>query len=178
MTPSPWLDAGRILRAHGVRGELRVAFATAPDAALLRRVPLQLQLRHGPAQPVRIVQIRSIFGDEALVRLEGCDDRDAAMQLHGARLQLRASDMPPAEAGSYYLYELRGATACDSVGTPLGTVREIYDNGGQDLLVIDTPAGERLLPRVPQFVRRFHRAEHTLEICVPPALWEDSPAAP
>ena len=169
-----WLDAGMILRAHGLRGELRVSLDWEMDPEMLLRLPLRLKPRVGTPRPVQLLGLRSLHGRQGLARLAGCNDRDEAQALQGARLQLQAEDVPPPEPGSYYLYELQGARVCDSAGTTLGSVRTIYDNGGQDLLVIDTPDGERLLPRVPELVRAYCRASHSLEVHVPAALWDEA----
>ena len=54
--------------------------------------------------------------------LAGCTDRDAAEALRGTELCVDRSELPPLEAGEYYLIDLVGLEARLPDGTVVGTV--------------------------------------------------------
>jgi 16S rRNA processing protein RimM len=86
----------------------------------------------------------------ALVVFEGIADRDRAEELRGLWLEVPRSEVPAAEPGTYYEYELLGCR-CFVGGEELGRVEELREDGGGLLLIVDD--GERRIP-VP-FVREF-----------------------
>ena len=165
-----WIDAGVVLKAHGVRGELRgvldVPLTVLQGVDCVRLVP-----RQGLPQVMTVVGARNA-DRSVLVTFKEVTDRDVAMLWHGARLQLRVGDVPEPEAGEYYVYELHGAQVQDEAGDSLGTVREVADNAGQALLVLEGPQGELLLPLVPATLRHFDRQARLLTVFVPPGLWD------
>lgn len=120
---------------------------------------------------VKILSVRTIH-EGALVQLEGVDNRDVAQTLAGARLAIRSTDVPPTASDELYVYELEGFTAKDAAGVVLGQVRQVVDNAGQDLLVLDSPVGERLFPLVPQTLVGFDRDERVVTLRVPEGLWD------
>ena len=107
----------------------------------------------------------------ALVVFEGIDDRDRAAELRGLWLEVPRSEVPAAEPGTYYEYELLGCR-CFVGGEELGRVEELREDGGGLLLIVDD--GERRIP-VP-FVRAFLRnvdvAGGRIELDLPEGLLE------
>jgi 16S rRNA processing protein RimM len=87
-----------------------------------------------------------------LVKFEGVDDRDSAEALRGP-VFVRPSDLRELEEEQWWEHELVGLAAVDLAGTSLGRVTEVMPGGAQDLLVLDTPSGERLVPLVAALIR-------------------------
>jgi 16S rRNA processing protein RimM len=84
---------------------------------------------------------------ELRVALEGVEDRDAAEALRGRRVLVEAAELEALPAGEYYAYQLVGCRVEGEDGALVGTVREIWETGGPDLLVVDGEGGrEHLLP--------------------------------
>jgi 16S rRNA processing protein RimM len=118
-----------------------------------------------------LIAVRSVH-EALLIKIEGIDDRDQASELAGASLEVEAGVLPPPGDDEMYVYELEGASVCDEQGVHLGTVRRLLDNGGQDLLDIESAEGERLLPLVDETLVRFDRTTRTLVVRPIPGLWE------
>jgi 16S rRNA processing protein RimM len=74
---------------------------------------------------------------ELRVALEGVKDRDAAEALRGRRVLVEAAELEALPAGEYYGYQLVGCRIEGQDGAPVGTVREIWETGGPDLLVVE-----------------------------------------
>jgi 16S rRNA processing protein RimM len=87
-----------------------------------------------------------------LVRFEGVDDRDSAGELRGP-LYVGSSDARELPAGEFWEHELAGLeVVLAGSGERVGTVSYVQAGPAQDLLVLDTPAGERMIPLVADIV--------------------------
>ena len=86
------------------------------------------------------------------MKFEGVDDRDAADALRGP-LYVESSDARELDAGEFWEHDLTGLEVVRA-GTDerVGTVSYVQPGPAQDLLVLDTPAGERLIPFVAEIV--------------------------
>ena len=86
------------------------------------------------------------------IAFEGFDGREAAESLRGCELTVPRSSVPPAKAGSYYLFELVGCRCAERDGGDLGVVEEVLEGGGGLLLRVRGPRGELLLPFVEAYL--------------------------
>lgn len=146
------VTVGRVLRPHGVRGEVVVELLSDVPGRLDPGSPL-LAAREagGPAKPLRVIEQRPHKSGVRL-RFEGIGDRDAAEELRGIWLEVDRSQVPEAPPGTYYHYELLGCR-CHDGDRDLGEVVDLVEDGGGLLLIVQD--GERRVP-VP-FVERFLR---------------------
>jgi 16S rRNA processing protein RimM len=136
------IEVGRIARAHGVRGELRVLLHWPDSDSLLTADEVLVQLPGGEARPMQIESARR--ADRAiLLKLAGVSDRDAATALRGASILVAREVLPAAENGEFYLCDLIGARVVDPAGE-LGVVLEIRGHPSVDCLVIRTADGKLL----------------------------------
>jgi 16S rRNA processing protein RimM len=138
------LIIGRVLAAHGVRGEFRMAVITNhPDyLPKIRTVFLgdeQEQFRASRMRPYP-------NGKEALVKLAGLDSPEDAAERRGQLVRIALADAPPLPEGEYYHYQLIGIDVVDESEQFLGRLAEIIETGANDVYVVRGPAGEVLLP--------------------------------
>lgn len=177
-----WVEAGYIIRAHGVYGALRAALSietgdaadtsATDDAWLSRCKQIQLVDKQGRKQPCTLTTCRLIHG-AVLITCAEIVGREAAQLWAGAKVMVPKGAIPAPAEGEAYVYELAGARVQAIDATLLGTVHEVLDNAGQPLLVITAPDGtERLLPLVAQTLHRVDRDNHCLTVRVPEGLWE------
>jgi 16S rRNA processing protein RimM len=146
MTPPARLVVGRVLRPHGVRGELAVEVLTdaperfAPGAELAAGDPDG----PGPLRPVTVTAARLHLG-RLLLRLEGVEDRDAAGGLRGALLSIPAEDARPLADDEYWPHQLVGLAVVDRQGRERGRVADVLPGAAHDLLAVALPAGGSVL---------------------------------
>jgi 16S rRNA processing protein RimM len=142
------VSVGRIVKPHGIRGEVVVA-------------PLSDRTERFAPGAVLVVGRRSFAVLESrphqgrlLVRLEGIGDRSAAERLRGAELHAARGDGEPSE--SYLASELVGMPVRGPGDRDLGEVIaliELPDSAGYDLLEVARPDGSTwLLPAVDEYV--------------------------
>jgi 16S rRNA processing protein RimM len=142
---------GRIVRPHGLRGEVVVA----PDTDFPQRWDTLQQaviLRGEQATPVRVAGVRR-HGDRVLVRLAGVDAPEQAAALRGAALAVRREDVLPPPPGTHFVFEVLGLTVVTEAGAVVGTVTEILRTPAHDVYVVTAPDGrEHLIPAVGSLV--------------------------
>jgi 16S rRNA processing protein RimM len=166
---------GRVVGAHGVRGMLRVGVSGNGPASLLEAPSVELSFEdRDPTPPVRSFAVVSASAGrpgEVRLGLEGVADRDAAEALRGARVLGDAAHLPALEPGEHYWFELIGCEVETTSGSPLGVVREIWETGAHDVLVVADPAGgDHLIPAVDAFVKEIDRAARRIRIEPVPGL--------
>jgi 16S rRNA processing protein RimM len=193
------IAVGRVLGAHGLRGEVAVEVLSdvprrlAPGSSLLlvregaAPLPLvvaacRMQGGRAPGAGRRWAAGRgAVAGGEAagggdrpavaLVRFAGVDDRERAAALRGAWLEVERSRVPRAPAGSYYHFELVGCR-CSNRGEPLGTVMEVVEDGGGLLLIVADGGRQVPVPFVARFLRAVDVERGVIELELPPGLLE------
>ncbi|MGZ8179978.1 ribosome maturation factor RimM [Williamsia sp. SKLECPSW1] len=152
------LAVGRIVKSHGVRGEVVVDVRTddpdarfAPDTELRGRLP-----RGGGERRLTVVSARE-HGDRLLVRLDGVDDRSAADDLRGTVLVVDTDSVSSGDdPDEFYDHELIGVTVRTVTGEDVGTVADVLHLPGGDTLVVAVGEGdarrEVLVPFVTEIV--------------------------
>ncbi|MEM7482595.1 MAG: ribosome maturation factor RimM [Acidobacteriota bacterium] len=141
---SEMIAVGRIVRPHGVRGEASVEALTENSARWKKGSRLRLHFRDRPPERTLEVASSRVHRERILVRFAGVEDRDAVEKLRGGWLSVARGEVPPAEAGSFYQFELIGCTCRDTEQGHLGEVVEVVEDGGGFLLIVDD--GERRVP--------------------------------
>jgi 16S rRNA processing protein RimM len=106
-----------------------------------------------------------------LVKFAGVDDRDSAEALRGP-VFVRSSDLRDLEEEQWWEHELVGLTAVDLSGTSLGRVTEVMTGAAQDLLVLETPRGERLVPLVAAMVQTVDTRAGRIVLDPPEGLFD------
>lgn len=167
---------GRILRPHGLRGEVvAVVLTDAPHRFDPGSSLLLTRAGEPPAELVvaaRCAETSPRVG-QATVRLRfaGIDDRAAAAALRGGWLEIERSRVPPAPPGTYYHYELLGCR-CASGGEDLGAVVEVVEDGGGLLLLVSDGRRQVPVPFAARFLRTVDVAHARIELELPPGLIE------
>lgn len=177
------LAVGRVVRPHGVRGELVVEVLT--DSPELRFVPgsvLGLKRRSGQggnksAQSLTVTAARHHAG-RLLVRAEGVDGRDAAEELRGALLTVSADEAEsPEDPDEFHDTELIGLRAVLVSGAEVGVVRDVLHSPAGELLAIaiedpEADKGEReaLVPFVAAIVPEVDLEAGTVVLDPPEGL--------
>lgn len=143
------VQVGRILKAHGVRGEVVVA-ATGSDPERLRP-GLEVFLAVEGTDSLRVEASRWIERGW-LVRFEGHVDRGAVEELAGLSLYLETGRLPALPEGEFYQFEIEGLAVRTAGGELLGRVEHVLDLPGGDVYEVQGPAGVWLIPGRREFI--------------------------
>jgi 16S rRNA processing protein RimM len=160
--PEPDLRVGRVLKAHGVKGAVRVELLTDfPD----RFAPGRQVVVAG--RRLRVARSEKLDGS-MLVTFEGIDDRTGAEPLAGAYVTVPLGEARPLPADRYYHFQLVGLTVFDSRGArQLGKVAEVLTYPANDVLRVTDGDHETLIPMIRSVVRSIAPSEGTITVDLP-----------
>jgi len=135
---------GRIVRAHGIRGEVKVLPYNSESALLSILTEYYLKNPTGDLVEQRAESVRR-SGRFYLVKLRGCENRAQALELVASELLVRRDDLPEAGDGEYYNYDLLGCEVILKSGMSLGVLDDIISTCAHDILSVITAKGEEIL---------------------------------
>lgn len=132
---------GRIGKPHGLHGESTV-LPTTDDAGVF--APGSIFLADDGRELV-VVSSKPYRDRGLLLRFDGVADRIGAERLRGLVLTIDRADRSELEDDEFWDEDLVGRRAITPNGDVLGVVAEVVHGPGQDRLVVETGAGERVL---------------------------------
>jgi 16S rRNA processing protein RimM len=121
------------------------------------------------ARAVQVEQVRLHQG-VAILKLTGCDSRNDAETLRGHWLQVPIEQAIPLEEDEYYLFQLVGLEVRTAEGEVLGELAEVLQTGANDVYVVRGPAGELLLPDIPQVIQEIDLEAGRMLVQLAPGL--------
>ncbi len=166
--PVDLVVVGRILRPHGLRGEVSVA----SESDVGRRFDVGRALLVQELGRRLIVADMRFHHQRLLLRFEGVEDRDAAQALCGLTLAVERREVPPPPAGTYYHFELVGCVVEDLGVGELGVVEAVLEDGGGFLLQIAASDRRLLVPFVHAVLRLVELEERRIVVDLPLGLVE------
>lgn len=116
-----------------------------------------------------IVESVRPHGTRLLVKFEGVDTRDDAKSLRGP-LFVPADDARTLEHDEYWPHDVIGCEVFSLSDDRIGVVADLVAGAAQDLLIVTTEAGERMVPFVKEIVRQVDVAAHRIVIDPPAGL--------
>ena len=167
------IAVGRVVGAHGLRGQLRIRhFVDDPTNLLdLPSVTLGESERDPEAVSFEVDRVTRGRKGELRVALKGVVTRAAAEALRGALVMSDPAHLGPLSEGEYYGYQLLGCRVEAEDGRVIGTVREIWETGAPAVLVVEASDGrEQLIPAARELLREVDVAGRRIVIEVIPGL--------
>jgi len=171
MATTGFVVAGKVVRAHGLRGELGViSYADSPQ--LFQRLQ-RIYLKPEKARPKRyLLEAAREYGELVLVTLHGIASRQQAQGLIEAEVWVRKRDLPR-ECDDLLMADLIGWEVVLPDGSRLGRITRVQSPGGQELWSIeDEQAGEILFPAAEELIIEADQAAGKVVIDPPPGLLE------
>lgn len=172
------LRVGRLLKAHGLKGALKVELYTddpakrfVPGASFSLQVPTDSPW-HG--KTLELAELRWYNG-HPVAFFEGIEDRTAAESLVKAILWIEADVAAEQEPDAWYDHQLVGLRAVRD-GVEVGELVRVEHLPAQDLIVIKTDDREVLVPFVSAIVPSVDLAAGTVTLTPPAGLFEELPA--
>jgi 16S rRNA processing protein RimM len=182
--PIDRLTLARLLRPHGIRGEIAAEILTDfPERLTKLR---EAWLWDGSAAEPREISVERCWlsvarGGQAVFKFAGVDRIEDVEKLRGMEVQVPLSERMELPGGSYYINELEGCevweraegkgAAEDSGETKLGIVSGVQESG-TPVLEVDTPEGEVLIPLATEICRKIDVSARRIEVVMPEGLRE------
>ena len=166
---------GRAVGSHGLRGEVRVRIFGDDLENLARHSEIWLATSESDPKPRGFVVkgVGSGRAREARLALEGVEDRDAAQELKGLLVLGTTENLESLPEGEYYWHELVGCRVETREGRVIGTVREIWETGAHDVLVVEAEDGrEHLISTARELVPEIDPEARRIVVELLPGLLE------
>ena len=143
-----YLEVGKVTRAHGLMGEVRVQpWADSPEF-LCRFKTLYVDKTHWP---IRVERAR-VHKNMAILKFHGVTDVPSALAMRNAILYIDRKDVQ-LPAGSFFLADLMGLEVREAnTGRVLGRVEDILTLPANNVYVVRGGERELMIPAVPQFI--------------------------
>ena len=165
------LVVGRIVRPHGIRGDLICEIRT--DEPQLRFAAGSVLITDPAARGPLTVKTARPYQDRMLVSFDEVDDRNAAEAMRGTKLCVDSESLTPPEAEEEFRdHELIGLSVQDESGVELGRVVRVEHAPAHDLLVMRAE-GQRddvFIPFIAQMVPTVDVASGHVIVDLPPGL--------
>lgn len=170
------VTVGRIVGAHGIKGELRLFPLTDFPDRFKDMDYLDVYRPNGSFWcRLTINSIREHVGKgQFIVGVDEIVDRDAAESLRGGLVMVRPQERVELPEGFYWIDDLLGLTVVDyDTGNNLGTLVEIMPTGSNDVYVIETEKGKRhMLPAISEVIKEINIENGFVKVHLLEGLWE------
>ena len=144
MEKQQYIEAGRIVNTHGVRGEVKIQVWLDSPEFMRRFKTLYIDSR-----PVGLVSSRAHKGF-LIAQLDGVEDINAAMSLKNRTVYIDRADAP-LKKGEYFLCDIIGARVEAEDGTLIGTLVDILETPASQVYIVRGET-EHMIPAVPEFI--------------------------
>ena len=147
-----YLEVGKVTRAHGLMGEVRVQpWADSPEF-LCQFKTLYVDKTHWPIQ----VERARVHKNMVILKLKDITDVNGALALRNAILYIDRKDADLPE-GSFFLADLMGMEVRDAKnGTVLGKIADVLTLPANNVYVVRGGEREWMIPAVPEFVAKVN----------------------
>ncbi len=155
MAKQKYLECGKAVSTHGVRGTLRLeSYCDEPEVlAKLRRLYIKTPAGEFECRKVRAASVQKnmvLCTFEAITTLEDAI-RYKGTTFYADRGDLRISD------GAVFIADILGLDVIDHAsGEKYGTLAEVITPGGREVYIVnDVKGGTFMIPAVPEFVKKI-----------------------
>ena len=142
---------GKVVAAHGLQGTLKIESWSDFDQRFdaLKWVFIKAKGRELSRYKVKDVRFGSKY---VLLKLEGLTSREEAESIREAELLIPDAESWPLPSGRYYISDLVGLAVVGTDETNIGRVINVLVESAQDILVVEGPFGELMIPFVDEWV--------------------------
>ena len=170
------LRVGRLTKAHGLKGAIKVELYTdAPERRFVPGAVFSLQVPtssdwHG--KTLELIELK-FYNAQPVAFFAGVLDRSTAETLIKAILWIEHDPAEKSdEEDAWFDHQLIGLAVLRD-GVRVGTISQIDHFPAQDLITVDTPTGDVLVPFVKAIVASVDIEAGTMTVTPPLGLFEE-----
>lgn len=160
------LQIGEIVAPRGVHGEVKVNIETDDPE---RFHALDTVYLGDALTPFEVERVR-LFKGQALLQLEGIENRNQAERLRNTPVYVSIEDALPLGKDQYYYHQIEELPTFTTEGERLGYVAEIIRTGSNDVYVIRGGQKEILLPVIEGVIQEIDIEEGRIIVELPDGL--------
>lgn len=166
-----YLETGKVVGTHGIRGEMRVQPWSDTPEFVTRFSVLYLD---DQGQNKLNISASRVHGNLVLLKVEGIDDINSASLYRNKILYMDRNDCE-LEEGSYFYQDLIGCNVVDANdGRLYGKLSDISETGANDVWhILASNQKEYLIPVIEDVVLAVDTAERLIKIRPLKGIFED-----
>jgi 16S rRNA processing protein RimM len=157
-----YIPVGKILSAHGLKGEVKFRYYNEATEDFLRYA--SLFFKKGNTYTEFALTRKRFQKGLFYIRIEGLESPEEVFPLLNSELFVREEDLPRLEDGEYYDYQLVGLNVIDRKGEKTGTVKAVIHTKANDLLAITHGGEEVFVPLMEDFICKIDLEDSTIMI--------------
>jgi 16S rRNA processing protein RimM len=166
-----YLQIGKIVNTHGVRGEMKIIPLTDDP----KRFD-DLKWAYVDIDGIQKHRIKSVKYSKGtvVVKLEGVDTPETAAAYREHFLLVDRENAVKLPEDTFFVCDILGSKVVDENGLVLGQLIDVLQTGSNDVYVIKNETGrEILLPALKSVVRSISIQEKRIHVVVPKGLMDD-----
>lgn len=169
--PKEFLECGKIVTTHGIRGEVKVQ-PWCDGPAFLKEFST-FYLDAAGSRPVRPLSVKAV-GNMAVIKLDGVDTPEQAQAYRGRVLYIRRADARLAP-GDYFIQDLIGLRVLDAADPAVcyGELTDVSPTGANDVYHITKDGRTVLIPAIRQVIAGVDLDAGILSITPLEGLFDD-----
>ena len=168
-----FLPVGKIVGAHGVKGNLKV-HSYAESVSVFKPGSLILVIHAGKTEKHFAIKWAKPHGKSILLSFKDIEDRNTAETFIGAELFIERIALPELEEGVHYWVDIIGLSVFTTDNHYIGRVESIMPTGSNDVYIVknqtkdDSP--EILIPAIESVVLEIDLKNKTMRVALPEGL--------
>lgn len=167
-SPEDFRTIGKVVAAHGLQGTLKVESWSDFGERFTALGHVYLRTPSGELSRHEVKGVR-LGPRYVLVKLADLTRREQAERHREAELLVPDEESWPLPPNRYYISDFIGIEAVGTDETALGHVSDVVAGGAQDILVVEGPYGELMIPMVDEWVLEVDLAARKIRV----ANWQD-----
>ncbi|MFN0203251.1 MAG: ribosome maturation factor RimM [Bacteroidia bacterium] len=167
-----YIEIGYIRDTFGIKGQVKIKLDVYDSSEYRRKKALFLSKKGSPHKQYEVEKWEIRNESEAVLTFKAVTDMETAEALIGTTLFISEDELPKLAEGRYYYYEVIGFTVKDEKLGELGTVKDIWDSPGNDILVMMYKEKEVLIPMTDEIVLRADKENKQMLTNLPDGLLE------
>lgn len=173
MEKNGFLSVGKIVGAHGVKGNLKI-YSYADSVSVFKPGSSILVGRTGKTEKYYTIKWAKPHGKFILLSFKGIENRNAAETLIGSELFIERTALPELEEGVYYWVDIIGLSVFTADNQYIGHVESILATGSNDVYVVKDPNKEHnneiLIPAIESVVLDIDFENKRMRVNLPEGL--------
>ena len=163
-----YLDIGKIVNTHGIKGELKIMPLT-DDPRRYDLLKTALVEKNGSLQDYKVESVK-YFKNLVLLKLKGIDTIEDAEKMKNLILKIHRKDAVKLPEGSYFVCDLIGCEVKDINGVFLGKLEDILQTGSNDVYVVREKEEEILIPALKTVLKNIDIEQKSIIVDLPKGL--------
>ncbi len=143
-----WVEAGVVMRPHGIVGEVVVDFKNDLLELVSETMKLRTTRAHDDEDLILTVERVRKHKGRLIIAFKGRKTREEANELRSRTVWMTRDQIGPLDEDRWFVQDLIGMTVLTDDGETLGKLVDVMHQPANAVFVVETESGELLLPLI------------------------------